>query len=117
MNVTIYQAKFFSRALRRLNCDYHIGLSATPKRADGLMKVLNWHIGEIFFSVSNKEDNKQKREVSVKKYILNSSNQVHFKEILNYKQRPNVVGMISNIISFKKRNELIVEKIIKLVRR
>ena len=108
-------SKVFSRALRRLNCDYHIGLSATPKRADGLMKVLNWHIGEIFFSVSNKEDNKQKREVSVKKYILNSSNQIHFKELLNYKQRPNVVGMISNIISFEKRNELIVEKIIKLV--
>ena len=109
-------SKVFSRALRRLNCDYHLGLSATPKRADGLMKVLNWHIGEIFFSVSNKEDNKQKREVGVKRYILNSSNQIHYKELLNYKQRPNVVSMISNIITFEKRNQLIAEKIIELIK-
>jgi superfamily II DNA or RNA helicase len=109
-------SKVFSKALRRLNCDYHIGLSATPKRADGLMKVLHWHIGDIFFSVSAKEDNKQKRDVSVKRYILNSTNHVHYKELLNYKQRPNVVGMISNIISFEKRNCLIVEKILELTR-
>ena len=109
-------SKVFSKALRRLNCDYHLGLSATPKRADGLMKVLNWHIGDIFYSVSNKEDNKQKREVGVKRYILNSSNQIHYKELLNYKQRPNVVSMISNIITFEKRNQLIAEKLLELTK-
>ena len=109
-------SRVFSRALRRLNCDYHLGLSATPKRADGLMKVLNWHIGDIFFSVSNKEDNKQKRDVKVIQYTLNSKNPIHYQELLNYRQRTNVVGMISNVISFKKRNNLIIEKLLELVK-
>lgn len=109
-------SRVFSRALRRLNCDYHLGLSATPKRADGLMKVLNWHIGDIFFSVSNKEDNKQKRDVKVIQYTLNSDNVCHCQELLNYQKRPNVVGMISNVISFKKRNNLIIEKLLELVK-
>ena len=109
-------SRVFSRALRRLNCDYHLGLSATPKRADGLMKVLNWHIGDIFFSVSNKEDNKQKRDVKVIQYTLNSDNVYHYQELLNYQKRPNVVGMISNVISFKKRNNLIIEKLLELVK-
>ena len=109
-------SRVFSRALRRLNCDYHLGLSATPKRADGLMKVLNWHIGDIFFSVSNKDDNKQKRDVKVIQYTLSSENPIHYQELLNYQKRPNVVGMISNVISFQKRNNLIIEKILELVK-
>ena len=109
-------SRVFSCSLRRLNCDYHLGLSATPKRADGLMKVLNWHIGDIFFSVSNKDDNKQKRDVKIVQYTLNSDNPIHYQELLNYKQRPNVVGMISNVISFRKRNNLIIEKILELVK-
>lgn len=109
-------SKVFSRALRRLNCDYHLGLSATPKRADGLMKVLYWHIGDIFFTVSNKDDNKQKRDVKIVQYTLNSDNPIHYQELLNYQKRPNVVGMISNVISFRKRNNLIIEKILELIK-
>ena len=109
-------SKIFSKALRRINCHYNLGLSATPTRSDGLMKVLKWNIGDIFYSVSNKDDVKLKRDVKIEQITINSSNKNHFQEILNYKQRPNVVSMISNVISFEKRNNLITEKILKLVK-
>ena len=109
-------SRVFSKALRKVNCHYHIGLSATPQRSDKLMKVLEWHIGEIIFKVSNKDDLKQNRVVKVNRYIISSTNQQHFCELLNFKQRPNVVGMITNVINYMKRNFKIKEIIFELVK-
>ena len=36
--------KVFSKALAKINVTYTIGLSATPKRDDGLSKVFNWYL-------------------------------------------------------------------------
>ena len=58
----------FSRALQKLNCKYHIGLSATPQRSDKLMKVLEWHIGGIIFKVSNNDDVKLKEVLKYKEF-------------------------------------------------
>ena len=103
-------SRVFSRALRKLNCNYHIGLSATPVRTDGLMKVLNWHIGDIFYQV-NKEENK--RSVKIE-YIVIDNDPVYSKEILNYKRRPQIPSMITNIIKYEKRTIIIIEKILEL---
>ena len=99
-------SRVFSRALRKLNCNYHIGLSATPVRTDGLMKVLNWHIGDIFYQV-NKEENK--RSVKIE-YIVIDNDPVYSKEILNYKRRPQIPSMITNIINMKKELLLLLKK-------
>tara|TARA_B100001123_G_C15287012_1_gene1015974 strand:+ start:260 stop:1627 length:1368 start_codon:yes stop_codon:yes gene_type:complete len=109
-------SRVFSRALRKVNCNYHIGLSATPQRADRLMKVLEWHIGGIIFKVSNKDDVKLKRTVKVKRYSITSDNPKYFCELLNYKQKPNVVKMITNLIQYKQRTDLIVKIILELVK-
>jgi len=49
-------SKVFSRALFNVCTKYTLGLSATPYRKDGLTKVLNWFIGDIFYSVSRSND-------------------------------------------------------------
>ena len=41
-------AEVFSKALLKTNCKYTLGLSATPKRADGLSKVFEWYLGPAY---------------------------------------------------------------------
>ena len=103
-------SRVFSRALRKLNCKYHIGLSATPVRTDGLMKVLNWHIGDIFYK-GTKGDNKTSVKIE---YIVIENDSVYSKEILNYRKRPQIPSMITNIIKYEKRTIIIIEKILEL---
>ena len=109
-------SRVFSKALQKLSCKYHIGLSATPQRSDRLMKVLEWHIGGIIFKVSNNDDVKLKRTVKIQRICLNSNNATFYYEILNYKQKPNVVSMITNLINYDKRTMIIVNKILEVVK-
>jgi len=44
-------AEHFSGALQRVNCRAMLGLTATPKRIDGLTKVFLWHLGAICYQI------------------------------------------------------------------
>lgn len=44
-------AEHFSQALQRIQTKYMLGLTATPKRADGLSKVFEWHLGKIVYQI------------------------------------------------------------------
>jgi superfamily II DNA or RNA helicase len=39
----------FSKIMFSVNCEYAIGLSATPQRKDGLTDVLHWHLGPLMY--------------------------------------------------------------------
>ena len=108
-------SKVFSRTLKKINCHYHIGLSATPVRADGLMKVLEWHFGKIYFSVSNKDDMKEKRNVKIKRVIIENHN-LYSQEILNFKKKPQIPSMITNIINYPERNNKIIEILFEVIK-
>lgn len=45
--VHVIGAPTFSTVLPRINAAYRIGVSATPKRRDGLQKVLDYHLGKV----------------------------------------------------------------------
>ena len=47
-------AEHFSMALQRINCRRMLGLTATPKRADGLSKVFEWHLGPIVYQIARR---------------------------------------------------------------
>lgn len=47
-------AEHFSIALQRINCPRMLGLTATPKRADGLSKVFEWHLGPIVYQIARR---------------------------------------------------------------
>ena len=49
-------AEVFSRALPKINSKYNLGLSATPKRKDGLSKVFHWFLGPMLYEVKKRED-------------------------------------------------------------
>ena len=45
-------AQVFSRALPKIGCKYICGLSATPKRDDGLSKVFEYYLGPIIYKAA-----------------------------------------------------------------
>jgi len=98
-------AETFSRALIKTSCNYTLGLSATPKRADGLSKVFEWYLGDIVYSIKKRDDN----NVDVKMLVYSDENDKYSKEILNFKQKPNMAKMINNICEYHPRTLKIIE--------
>ncbi|TAL62088.1 MAG: DEAD/DEAH box helicase [Bacteroidetes bacterium] len=49
-------AETFSKTASMFNSKYRIGLSATPRRKDGMENVFFYHIGEILCSIDNPTD-------------------------------------------------------------
>lgn len=100
-------SKIFSKALRKINTKYHFGLSATPNRSDGMTKVTKLYIGPIIYKANtNKLKNPKNLHVfsiSFKKLPDNK----FYKDLCNYKGKPDVVKMISNIVQCPKRIALI----------
>ncbi len=104
----------FSRALRKINSQYMLGLSATPDRKDGLTKVLKWYIGDVIYS--NQKQKEDDNLVSVKRLIIESDNEHYNKEINNYRGKPNFPIMINNITENLNRTKVIISFIVDLVK-
>lgn len=100
--------KVFSQCLRKVNTKYMLGLSATPQRKDGLLKVLKWYIGDIVYSVAKR---KIIGNIIVERNIIESDDYAYTREVLNFKGKPAISTMVTNIINFKKRTLLICQRI------
>ena len=110
-----FGSKYFSNALYKVGAKYTIALTATPQRADGLMKVVNWFVGDIMYQKKVKVNN----NVVVKSISYLSDSDL-FKEVVRTRKinkggkwvsesKPDFVQMISNIINLKKRNKTIIK--------
>ena len=102
-------AEVFSKALLKTNFKYLLGLSATPKRMDGLTKVFEWYLGSIVYSIKKREEENVK--VKVIKYYDEDTNYSNL--LLNYNGKPNLPQMINNITNFKPRLNLLITQIVK----
>ena len=98
-------AQVFSRALPKIGCKYMLGLSATPKRSDGLTKVFTWYLGPIVYSI-NKPSNQQTVKVRLIEY--NSDNTTYSKEELSFRGQLCTPRMINNICGYEKRTKFII---------
>ena len=104
-------AEVFSRSLIKVGCKYTLGLSATPKRADGLTKVFEWFLGDTVFSI------KQREQEDVKiKLIKYYNEEEEYSDIkTNFKGQINMPIMITNICSFGPRNKVILDEVDKCI--
>ena len=105
-------SRVFSKALMKVNCKYSLGISATPKRNDGLMKVLTYYIGDIFFKIKSNEKN----IVNVERYLISSSEENYNNEVLNFRSKPQMATMINNISDYNKRTKLIIDIVINQIK-
>lgn len=98
-------SRVFSKALYKTATQYTIGLSATPKRADGLTKIIHWYLGKMIYQQERKCDN----NIVVRKLNLNLDDPL-FKEKTVWakgKSRPNAPKMITNFCNIDRRNQII----------
>lgn len=97
-------SRVFSRALKKINSTYMLGLSATPNRKDGLTKIIKWYLGDII-----KQKNKEELvEVLVKRIITTSKNEDYNKELVNYRGIVKISTMINNIAYYLLRTKTVI---------
>jgi superfamily II DNA or RNA helicase len=101
-------AKGFSQTFFKIGSKMTLGLSATPKRADGLTKVLEWFLGSII-----KNEIVSEIEVPMVKFIeCQYSTKIVPK--FNFKGNLNAPNMINQLVADPTRNEQIVDEIMTL---
>lgn len=104
-------SRVFSRALLKFNCNYMLGLSATPSRKDGLMKVLKYYIGDVVYMVKSAERN----EIKVERMVYESDNEVYQKEVTTYRGQVQCATMINNICEFMPRTRSMMRRVVELL--
>ena len=97
-------SKEFSRVFTKIRPVYTIGLSATPKRRDGLEKVFHWYAGPMLYQ----EIAATKHQVHVKTINFTTKN-YRFKEVKNKSGQIILPIIVNNLVEIKERNELIVK--------
>lgn len=100
-------SRVFSQALYKTGCIYTIGLSATPKRVDGLTKVIYWYLGKMLYKEERKSDN----NVIVQKLNLQLSDPLFIEKTLWVKGKivPAIPKMITNLSKINRRNQIIID--------
>ena len=98
-------AEVFQRSMAKVASKYMLGLSATPKRKDGLSKVFEWFLGPIVF----KQTKKNEDYVEVQLISCDFNDQEYCKEELTFRKEPCMPRMINNICSYLPRTNMIVD--------
>jgi len=100
-------AEVFSKSMQKVSSKYMLGLSATPKRKDGLSKVFEWYIGDIVY----KDEKKNEDYAEVQLIECNFNDPIYSKEEVNFRKEPCMPKMINNICEYLPRTELIIDQI------
>jgi superfamily II DNA or RNA helicase len=99
----------FSKALTKIRPVYTVGLSATPKRSDGLEKVFHWYAGPMLYQ----ETAAMKHVVHVKTVNFDIKHS-KFRNIVNKKGQVLLPIIVTNLTEIKERNDLIIKEILDL---
>lgn len=97
----------YYKALFKINSPYMLGLSATPERRDGLMKVLNMFIGDSLYSITGRFKNYYK----IRRVVIESQNSDYNEAIEDFRGNPSYAKMLKNILLYKNRTMMIVNEI------
>lgn len=103
-------AEVFSRSLIKINSYYMLGLSATPKRVDGLSKVFEWFLGPYVY----RQTKRPSRTVSVTMVHYENPNPMYSREEHNRMGKLAMPKMISNVTNFARRIHLVVHLLLSL---
>jgi superfamily II DNA or RNA helicase len=104
----------FSEALPKINSPYTIGLSATPKRTDGLTHVFKWYLGNKVINMPETSTAAHSStEVNIYSFECKSKN---FKTRTNWHGKPNIAKMDTLLCEIEIRNKFIVDRCLELVK-
>jgi len=100
-------SKFFSKALPIISCKKTLFLTATPKRSDGLEKILYWYFGNTIYKAPPDKNN----NVLVKIIKYNITNNKFRESYIPYTGEVNRPRTITRITKITKRNKFIISNI------
>lgn len=102
-------AEVFCRALENIVTMYHIGLSATMERKDGLTKVFKHFLGEV---IHKEKSNSDDHNILIKAINFKTNDEIF--NACEYDVRGNIkyTTMISKLCSFNHRSEFILNIVI-----
>ena len=104
-------SEVYTRALVQACVPYSLGVSATPRRKDGLTEVIHWFMGPTVFEIQRPPDD----GVVVQTIRYACDDPAYATRIVNRMGMRDASAMMSQIASWLPRNELIVDTIIKLL--
>ena len=97
-------SQYFSKALPLIASKITIGLSATPKRADRLEKILYWYFGDIMYKAEVEENSKVL--VNIINYNITHEK---FKEFKLRTGDINRAKTINKLVTIGRRNKFIID--------
>lgn len=100
-------SKTFSSIFYKVQTKYHLGLSATPDRKDGLTKVIYWFLGPQIINLKRTSD------IPSVKFLFNNTD--GYEEKYNKIGKINVPTMLTDLKLKEGRNKLIVDTLIGLL--
>jgi superfamily II DNA or RNA helicase len=103
-------AEVFSQALKKVNFQYSLGLSATMTRKDGLTKVFKWYLGDIIYKAAKRAD-----ELDVQLCEFYDPNPKYSLELKGYKNTLQIPRMINNICDYIPRTDYIIDTLKKVL--
>jgi superfamily II DNA or RNA helicase len=106
-------AKHFSKILSKLQTKHMLGLSATPKRDDGLTKVFEWHLGKPVYWEKKREADET---VGVEIMRFTSDDPVYMETPMNFRGEVVFATLLSQIVAFQKRNIYIADRLKELIK-
>ncbi len=98
-------SEVFSRALLKINLKYTLGLTATPKRTDGLTHVFLKFLGPILYKYE--KDTFNEFNLVIKHISYKSNDEKHNKIEKTISNNICISKMINNVVAYDNRNELI----------
>jgi superfamily II DNA or RNA helicase len=98
----------FSSVFYKVQTRYHLGLSATLERKDGLSKVINWFVGPVAINISKTDI------IPSVKFLFNDT--TGYEEKFNKIGKINLPTMITDLTFKENRNKFIVETILNLLK-
>ena len=102
-------AQTFFRSLKQIQCKYTIGLTATPKRRDGLEDVIFWLLGPVCYKMERTQNN----NVQVNFITVTSGKK---KEIKYRNGTVGISAMITCLTNERGRNKVLISLIRKLMK-
>lgn len=104
--------KTFSKMLQKMCPAHTLGLSATPKRPDGMSKVFHWFLGPMVFRRTAQEEASIRKAPPLQIRMLRfHANDRRFREIKTKEGQACLSVMLTNIAEIPSRNELVLREL------
>jgi hypothetical protein len=107
-------AEVFSRALSKITSRVSLGLSATLQRKDGLSKVFEWHLGKPTW-IAKRHKDADVNVMVVKAETGQEPGSGYGRERLMFNGKANVAAMITDIVNYQPRDELLLKTLYDLL--